>query len=224
MPVPSNTARVARLLGLALACTLALPACSHSPDTTAAPPAESTRAATDDRDDDDGTDATTGLASYYATKFEGRRTASGAVYHRDSLTAAHRTLPFGTRVRVTRLATGASVDVVVNDRGPFRKGSDHRRVTSRRRAAGSRARRRGTRAGRGAGAVATLRVQPRTAPPRRNPVRPTCRFRPGGSPGFAFRVWSRSIPVRSRRWRGSNSTSPPACSACWVRTAPARAR
>jgi rare lipoprotein A len=63
----------------------------------------------------------TGVASYYASKFEGHRTASGERYHGDELTAAHRTLPFGTRVRVTNLANDASVVVTVNDRGPVRK-------------------------------------------------------------------------------------------------------
>ena len=63
----------------------------------------------------------TGVASYYAKKFEGRRTASGDRYDGDRLTAAHRTLPFGTKVRVTNLANDASVVVTVNDRGPFRK-------------------------------------------------------------------------------------------------------
>ncbi|MCA9794548.1 MAG: septal ring lytic transglycosylase RlpA family protein [Candidatus Eremiobacteraeota bacterium] len=59
-----------------------------------------------------------GLASYYADKFQGRPTASGQPYDRQALTAAHRTHPFGTRLRVTRLDTGQSVEVVVNDRGP----------------------------------------------------------------------------------------------------------
>jgi rare lipoprotein A len=63
----------------------------------------------------------TGVASYYAKKFEGRRTASGDRYDGDRLTAAHRTLPFGTKIRVTNLANDASVVVTVNDRGPFRK-------------------------------------------------------------------------------------------------------
>jgi peptidoglycan lytic transglycosylase len=64
----------------------------------------------------------TGVASYYAKKFEGRRTASGQRYDGDKLTAAHRTLPFGTRVRVRNLANDTSVVVTVNDRGPHRKG------------------------------------------------------------------------------------------------------
>lgn len=64
----------------------------------------------------------TGEASYYADKFIGRTTASGERYDPDALTAAHRTLPFGTRVRVTRLSTSASVVVRINDRGPFVRG------------------------------------------------------------------------------------------------------
>ena len=64
----------------------------------------------------------TGLASYYADRFHGRKTASGERYDRDDFTAAHRRLPFGTRVRVTRTDTGQTVVVRVNDRGPFVKG------------------------------------------------------------------------------------------------------
>jgi rare lipoprotein A len=60
-----------------------------------------------------------GGASYYAAKFEGRRTASGEPYRGSAMTAAHRTLPFGTRVRVTSERTGRSVVVRINDRGPF---------------------------------------------------------------------------------------------------------
>lgn len=63
-----------------------------------------------------------GSASYYANKFEGRRTASGERFDNDDMTAAHRTLPFGTRLRVTSVATGKSVVVRVNDRGPFHGG------------------------------------------------------------------------------------------------------
>ena len=65
---------------------------------------------------------TRGLASFYARKFQGERTASGALHDGDDLTAAHRTLPFGTRVRVTNLDNDRSVIVVVNDRGPHVKG------------------------------------------------------------------------------------------------------
>jgi len=60
-----------------------------------------------------------GSASYYSDVLEGRPTASGQLYRGADLTAAHRNLPFGSRVRVTNLANGRSVVVRVNDRGPF---------------------------------------------------------------------------------------------------------
>ena len=60
-----------------------------------------------------------GDASYYGPGFYGRRTASGEVLRPGTLTAAHRTLPFGTCVRVTVVDTGRSVEVRINDRGPF---------------------------------------------------------------------------------------------------------
>jgi rare lipoprotein A len=64
----------------------------------------------------------TGKASYYAHKFHGRKTANGEIYHKDRLTAAHRSLPFGTRLKVTNLTNGREVVVRVNDRGPYVKG------------------------------------------------------------------------------------------------------
>jgi len=63
-----------------------------------------------------------GKASYYADKFEGRSTASGQIYQHDFKTAAHRTLPFGTLVKVTNVHNNKTVVVVINDRGPFRQG------------------------------------------------------------------------------------------------------
>jgi len=63
-----------------------------------------------------------GLASYYAHRFDGRTTASGDEYDEGGMTAAHRTLPFGTRVRVTNLSNHRSVVVTINDRGPHLKG------------------------------------------------------------------------------------------------------
>ena len=59
-----------------------------------------------------------GTASYYANKFEGRKTSSGEKYRKDSLTAAHKTLPFGTKIRVTNLNNNKTVVVRVNDRLP----------------------------------------------------------------------------------------------------------
>jgi rare lipoprotein A len=60
-----------------------------------------------------------GLASWYGGKFQGRRTASGEIFDTRQLTAAHNSLPFGTRVLVTNLENGKSVEVRINDRGPF---------------------------------------------------------------------------------------------------------
>lgn len=60
-----------------------------------------------------------GMASYYADQFHGRRTAAGARYDKHALTAAHRSLPFGSKVRVTNTRTGKSCVVTINDRGPF---------------------------------------------------------------------------------------------------------
>ncbi len=64
----------------------------------------------------------TGRASWYGAPHHGKKTASGEVYDKNRLTAAHRTLPLGTRVRVTNTDTGRSVVVRINDRGPFADG------------------------------------------------------------------------------------------------------
>jgi rare lipoprotein A len=61
----------------------------------------------------------TGLASYYSDRFQGHRTASGAKYDRNKLTAAHRSLPIGSKIAVTNLRTKNSVIVTINDRGPY---------------------------------------------------------------------------------------------------------
>ena len=63
-----------------------------------------------------------GQASWYGPGFHGRRTASGETFNTGEMTAAHRTLPFGTRVRVTNERTGRSTVVRINDRGPFAHG------------------------------------------------------------------------------------------------------
>lgn len=62
-----------------------------------------------------------GNASFYGARFHGRKTASGAIFNKHAMTAAHRNLPFGTRVRVTHVHNGRSVVVTINDRGPFVK-------------------------------------------------------------------------------------------------------
>ncbi len=64
----------------------------------------------------------TGIASYYGTKFHGRRTASGERFNNGAMTAAHRSAPFGSHLKVTNVANGRSVVVRVNDRGPFVRG------------------------------------------------------------------------------------------------------
>ena len=66
--------------------------------------------------------AEVGVASFYAHKYHGRKTASGEKYNMHEMTAAHRRLPFGAKVRVTNLSNNSSVVVRVNDRGPFVKG------------------------------------------------------------------------------------------------------
>lgn len=62
------------------------------------------------------------LASYYHDKFNGRKTASGSIFNNKNYTAAHKTLPFGTKVRVTNLKNSKEIIVEINDRGPFVKG------------------------------------------------------------------------------------------------------
>ena len=64
----------------------------------------------------------TGKASFYADKFDGRQTSNGEIFKQRKKTAAHRTLPFGTKVTVKNLANGRTVKVRINDRGPFVKG------------------------------------------------------------------------------------------------------
>ncbi|MFC0325546.1 septal ring lytic transglycosylase RlpA family protein [Halomonas organivorans] len=63
-----------------------------------------------------------GVASYYSDRFQGRTTASGEPFDQRELTAAHRSLPFGTKVLVTRRDNGRQVEVMINDRGPFVSG------------------------------------------------------------------------------------------------------
>ena len=63
-----------------------------------------------------------GIASWYGHPYHGRRSASGEIYNMYDMTAAHRTLPFGTQVRVHDLENGRDVTVRINDRGPFVEG------------------------------------------------------------------------------------------------------
>lgn len=63
-----------------------------------------------------------GKASYYGDEFHGRKTASGEIFNKWDYTCAHKTLPFGSKVKVTNLKNNKSVIVKINDRGPFVKG------------------------------------------------------------------------------------------------------
>ena len=67
------------------------------------------------------TPSQSGIASWYGPGFHGRKTANGETFNMDALTAAHRWLPFGSLVRVQNMINGRSVDVRINDRGPFIK-------------------------------------------------------------------------------------------------------
>jgi rare lipoprotein A len=63
-----------------------------------------------------------GIVSYYAHDFHGKQTSNGEVFDMNALTAAHRTFPFGTKVRITNIENNKTVVVRVNDRGPFKEG------------------------------------------------------------------------------------------------------
>jgi len=83
-----------------------------TPPESAKPPIEKTPA-------EQGKLPQTGNASWYGAQHQGKRTASGEIFDQELFTAAHRTLPFGTKIKVTNLANGKSVEVEINDRGPF---------------------------------------------------------------------------------------------------------
>ena len=115
-----SSLRIRRTAGpIALAAaSLALVLASCAPTRTAAPATAAVEAARAPL----AATSFFGGASWYGPGFAGRRTASGEIFDPSDLTAAHRTLPFGTRVRVTDLETGAAVEVRINDRGPFLPG------------------------------------------------------------------------------------------------------
>lgn len=94
--------------------TVERPAGSKFTSKAAIPPPEASSSSSDTFD--------SGFASYYGDGFDGRKTASGEVFDKSKLTAAHRTLPFGTKVLVTNMKNGRSVIVTINDRGPFKAG------------------------------------------------------------------------------------------------------
>jgi rare lipoprotein A (peptidoglycan hydrolase) len=108
--IPRLAAALMSLALVSAACTSARResiATTPAPDTTVTPdPADTPRA------------VLVGIASWYGEPHHGRKTASGEPFNMHALTAAHRTLPLGTRVRVTNLANGRVVEVRINDRGP----------------------------------------------------------------------------------------------------------
>lgn len=111
--------------GLLLAFLAFAPGCATTGGRAAFVPEASARDRDGDADPDerDGVrEPQYGIASYYARRHDGRRTASGEIHDEDEKTAAHRTLPFGTRVKVTHLKNHKDVTVRINDRGPFVKG------------------------------------------------------------------------------------------------------
>ncbi len=108
-----------RWMAMVLPMLLAWPAVAKEEAGDALGVENSVEAATDIEGE---TDIGSGVASYYGRKFAGNPTASGEIFDPKQLTAAHRTLAFGSRVRVTNLANGKSVVVRVNDRGPFSHG------------------------------------------------------------------------------------------------------
>lgn len=97
-----------------LAVLLLLAACSHAQRGESVRPEAAARSSGDLIDE--------GMASFYGESLRGRTTANGEPFNPDGLTAAHRTLPFGTCLRVENTATGRSVRVRINDRGPYARG------------------------------------------------------------------------------------------------------
>ena len=111
--------------GLALIALLAIftQACAHRASRASHPAATkpSARRASSQKHSslEPSTEVETGIASWYGDPYHGRRAASGEIFDKRKLTAAHRTLPFETMVEVTNLASGRKVEVRINDRGPF---------------------------------------------------------------------------------------------------------
>ena len=105
----------------AFACVVALAACSaYAADQ--ATPATKGAAAAHASATTSTSGSETGLAAVYSDRLDGHRTASGKRYRRGELSAAHKTLPFGTRVKVTNTNNAKSVELIINDRGPRQSG------------------------------------------------------------------------------------------------------
>jgi rare lipoprotein A len=124
---PNTSAAGIALLGLLLfaqSCALQAPSDTSSPLPPGQVPQETREPETKTTEPEitQPNQIHTGHASWYGPKFEGKRTASGEIFSGDQLTAASRILPLGSRARVTNLENGKSVEVKINDRGPFVEG------------------------------------------------------------------------------------------------------
>jgi len=108
-PARNNTPGYGAVLCILIAALI--PGCVSSPRFLSAKPLSSSGS---------GDHQLSGVASYYADEFNGRTTASGETFDMNDLTAAHRTLPFNTTLRVHNQANGKEVTVRINDRGPFK--------------------------------------------------------------------------------------------------------
>ncbi len=102
-----------------LAAAILLAGCHHHQKAAAGHPPPPRAAAPGDASSNEPGSEETGIASWYGHPYHGRASASGEIYDMEQMTAAHRTLPFGTMVRVHDLDTQKTVDVRINDRGPF---------------------------------------------------------------------------------------------------------
>lgn len=107
-----------RMLGLLLGIALANAALGQTPPTAATAPAAPPTASSSSNPSDN----MSGLAAVYSDKLAGHKTASGEVFSQEKLTAAHPSLPFGTKVSVTNTNNNRTVEVRINDRGPKQAG------------------------------------------------------------------------------------------------------
>lgn len=122
IPFSSHVRRIAACAGLFTAIALAGCATTSTPHVTRtqlAAPAAPTSSTSDDDDSDRPSIFEHGEASYYASRFANQTTTGGEAYDPHAMTAAHRTLPLGTRVRVVNQDNDRHVTVRINDRGPF---------------------------------------------------------------------------------------------------------
>ena len=119
-PGESKGWRGGRSLALVVAAASLLAACSSGPDPSARPASPVVRSG-EQQAAPAKRAGEVGVASWYGVPYHGRTTASGETFDMNDLTAAHPSLPFGSRVRVTNLGNGRSLVLEINDRGPFVK-------------------------------------------------------------------------------------------------------